>query len=258
MRLEPAPLTAVVLAALAAAGSAQLCPVPCVGGMVVCDNQNGIRNQGVGLAGPIAGPNAAAGNVPGDAEWKVYGCEHAMSRGSGVQTFVGWEVGASNDPVSNPAGGPAAFILPDLDLLPVVVNAAGVRVPAFGAAPLGSFAVGPIVLPPGPSRVNVSVRAPAAPGVGPPGACPPPAPPLVFLPNADVALVFSYPPGETLPPALGTVYSEQMLRGGELNTVLNGGASFSGWVDGLTGAVAVRPPMFELFAEIAFYEPALE
>src|SRR5262245_54766304 len=83
---------------LSTAALAQICPVPCPasGGQIVCHHQNGIRNHRGGPAVPLLGPNAAVGNVVGDAFWKIWGVENGMSRGSGVATFTNWEIGADN------------------------------------------------------------------------------------------------------------------------------------------------------------------
>jgi hypothetical protein len=118
-------LSATALAGLSASGSAQLCAVPCNGTQIVCHHQNGIRNN-TGLVAPnpanvapIAGPNAATpgGNVAGDAEWKIWGCENGMTRGSGIHTLAGWEVGLFN---SLPGAGTQGYTLPNLELRPVV------------------------------------------------------------------------------------------------------------------------------------------
>ncbi|HKB17194.1 MAG TPA: hypothetical protein VKF62_14095 [Planctomycetota bacterium] len=241
---------------LPASAFAQPCPVPCNGVQVVCHHQNGIRNN-TGLVAPnpanvapIAGPNAAnpGGNVPGDAEWKVWGCENGMTRGSGVHTLAGWEVGLFN---SLPGAGTLAYTLPNLELRPVVPGPTGVRVPDLAAAPSYAAGLGALSLPVGTFRVNVSINTPT---VATPAACPSTAA-LPTLSNADVSMLFLYPPGQVLG-APG--YTFQLQTQNETTVLANGGNSYSGTINAATGAVPSYAPAQELFGELAFFEPTLE
>ncbi len=233
---------------------AQPCPIACNGVQVVCHHQNGIRNN-VGIAPPavltpLAGPNAAnpGGNVAGDAEWRVWGCENGMTRGSGVHTLAGWEVGVLHNP---PAPGGQAFDLPDLELRPVVLAPTGVRVPDLAAAPPYAAALGAIALPVGTVRINVSIDTPTVAALA---SCPSMAS-LPTLSNADVAMLFLYPPGQ----ALGAPgYTFQVQTQNETTVLSNGGNSYSGTIDAATGAVTSYAPGQELFGELGLFEPTLE
>ncbi|MCI0588825.1 MAG: hypothetical protein L0323_18530 [Planctomycetes bacterium] len=249
-------LSASALAWLTASAHAQPCPIACTGTQIVCHHQNGIRNN-TGLVAPnpanvapIAGPNAASagGNVAGDAEWKVWGCENGMTRGSGLHTVTSWEVGLFNN---LPGAGTLAYQIPDLELRPVVLGPTGVRVPDFAAAPSYAAAVGAISLPVGIYRVNVSINTPTVAALA---TCPSTAS-LPTLSNADVAMLFLHEPGQVLG-APG--YSFQVQTQNETTILSNGGNSYSGTFNAVTGAVGSYPSAQELFGELAFFEPTLE
>ncbi len=253
-KLHLVPLLLVSAFPLAREAPAQPCPVPCNGTQIVCHHQNGIRNN-IGIfapavIAPLASPNGGSpgGNVAGDAEWKIWGCENGMTRGSGVHTVVSWEVGLFNNPP-----GPASFVynIPDLELRPVVLGPTGVRVPDLAAAPSYTAAVGTISLPLGTFRVNVSINTPT---VAAPATCPPTTT-LPTLSNGDVAMLFLYPPGQIFG-APG--YTLQVQTQNETTVLANGGNSYSGTLDAATGAVTSYPPGQELFGELAFFEPTLE
>ncbi|MGH7151609.1 MAG: hypothetical protein ACREIU_12965 [Planctomycetota bacterium] len=243
--------------ALSSASIAQPCPIPCNGVQIVCHHQNGIRNHAA-LANvtastvPQPGPNAATGNVAGDAEWKIWAVENGMTRGSGISSLASWEVGAIN------AGpGPGIFNIPDFELRPVVV-AGGLKEPDMVGSPTTSLAVGTISLPTGSFRINVSIGTPT---VAAPGLCPSPAP-LPALSNADVAMLFLYPPGEVLG---APTYYRNLVTTTEVNTISNpsipptgAGNSYSGTFDASPGVVTHYPITQELFAELGFFEPTLE
>ena len=164
-----------VLALASAAGAllpssalGQLCPIPCNGAQVVCHHQNGVRNHRGSTTIPIGGPNAATGNVPGDAFWKIWGCENGMSRGSAIHTFTSWEIG-----LASLAPGPATFDIPDLQLRSVTLSGStsGVKEPDLSSPATFAATVGSIAVPAsGGFRINVSLAAPA---VAPPAFCPP-------------------------------------------------------------------------------------
>lgn len=253
MKLHLVPLLLLSTVPLAQEAPAQPCPVPCNGTQIVCHHQNGIRNN-LGIFAPavivpLASPNAASagGNAAGDAEWKIWGCENGMTRGSGVHTVAAWEVGLLN----NPPSATVTYNIPDLELRPVVLGATGVRVPDLATAPSYAAAVGTISLPVGTFRINVSILTPT---VAVPASCPTTAA-LPTLTNADVALLFLYPPGQVLG-APGYTFQAQTQN--ETTVLSNGGNSYSGTVDGATGAVTSYGPGQELFGELAFYEPTLE
>jgi hypothetical protein len=248
-----APTVAVL--ALSSSATAQLCAVPCNGTQIVCHHQNGLRNHRgdpPALASLLEGPNGLTGNVLGDAEWKIWAVENGMTRGSGISTVTNWEVGAINSGV-----GPAVFDIPDMALRSVVL-AGGVKEPDMAAATIASFGVGTISLPTGSFRINVSL---ATPTVATPGSCPATTP-LPVLSNADVAMLFLYPPGElTSSPS----YYRILVTSGEVNTVSNPsvppsgtGNSYSGTLDATPGVVTHYPITQELFAELGFFEPTLE
>ncbi len=240
---------------------AQLCAVPCNGTQIVCHHQNGIRNHRAAMAGgvfasvmPQLGPNAAAGNVPGDAEWKIYAVENAMTRGSGVSTVTNWEVGAIN------AGpGTNTYLVPDFALRPVVV-AGGLKEPDMTAIPTAAFAAGTIALPTGSFRINVSILNPS---VAVPSSCAPTTI-LPTLSNADVALLFLWDL-PFLPPLPPLQNAPMLVTATEANTISNpsipptgAGNSYSGTYDALLNVVTHYPITQELFAELGFYEPTLE
>ncbi|HET6204261.1 MAG TPA: hypothetical protein VFI25_15825 [Planctomycetota bacterium] len=253
MRYESIAFVAVAGVALSTAAPAQLCSIPCNGTQVVCHHQNGIRNLvGIPATGSlIAGPNAATGNVPGDAEWKIWAVENGMTRGSGVHRVTNWEIGAGN---SGPAT--ASVDIPNMELRPVVLGA-GVKEPDMAAAPIDSFVVGSISLPTGFFRINVSLLQ----GVAAPALCLPPTG-LPTLSNADVAMLFLYTPGQVIGmPA----YYQNLVTTTEVNTVSNPsvpptgtGNSYSGTFDAALNQVTHYPINQELFAEMGFFEPTLE
>ncbi len=246
------------LLVLSSSALAQLCAVPCNGTQIVCHHQNGIRNHVGVLAAaalPIVGPNAAVGNVVGDAEWKVYAVENAMTRGSGVSTVTNWEVGAIN------AGpGTITYLVPDFALRPVVLAGGVVKEPDMVAVPIYAAAVGTIALPTGSFRINVSILTPT---VAVPSTCPPTTL-LPILSNADVALLFLWDL-PFLPPLPPLQNAPMLVTATEANTVSNPsipptgtGNSYSGTYDALLGVVTHYPITQELFAELGFFEPTLE
>ncbi len=250
-------LAGTVFAGLAfpSASLAQICPPPCNGTQIVCHHQNGIRNNTRVTAStvPLPGPNAATGNVAGDAEWKIWAVENGMTRGNGVSTLTNWEVGATNGGVAT-----GIFDIPDVALRPVVV-AGGLKEPDMTAVPIASFVVGTIALPTGTFRINVSLSTPT---VALPAVCPTTAT-LPTLPNANVALLYLYAPGEILGVTPG--YWQNLVTTTEVNTVSNPsipptgtGNSYSGTFDATPGVVTHYPITQELFGELGFFEPTLE
>ncbi len=244
--------SATAVLVLSSPAPAQLCAVPCNGTQVVCHHQNGIRNHRAAPAVPIEGPNAATGNVLGDAEWKIWGVENGMTRGSGIHTFTNWEIGASNG-----GTGSVTFEIPDLELRPVAV-VGGVREPDLSGAPLASMATGTIALPMGGFRINLTMLAQT---VAPPASCLPTTG-LPVLSNADVAMLFLYTPGEV---SSSASYYRNFRTSTEVNTVSNpsipptgAGHSYSGTIDATPGTVTHYAINQELYGEMGFYEPTLE
>ncbi|HET6201863.1 MAG TPA: hypothetical protein VFI25_03560 [Planctomycetota bacterium] len=242
----------VAAAFLSTIALAQLCAAPCNGTQIVCQHQNGIRNHRGGPATALAGPNGATGNVLGDAEWKIWGVENGMTRGSGAATFTNWEIGASS-----PGPGTQSFDIPDLELRPVVL-VGGVKEPDMTAVPLDTELVGNIALPTGGFRINVTILGPT---VAAPASCVGNAG-LSVLSNADVAMLFLYTPGEV---TTQTDYYLNFRLNTEVNTVSNPsvpttgvGNSYSGTVDALLGVVTHYAINEELYGEMGLYEPTLE
>jgi hypothetical protein len=258
--LARAALAAAVLPATSLA-QIPLCPMPCNGTQIVCHHQNGIRNNRGAPATPVLGPNAATGNLLGDALWKIWGVENGMTRGTVPATFTSWEIGADNTTAGGQGGtGTLTFDIPDLELRPVTLagSSPGVREPDMTAAAIYAAAVGTIALPVGGFRINVSILTPT---VAVPASCPATTA-LPTLSNADVAMLFLLTPGEV---AGAANYYENLQTTTEVNTISNpsvppgpAGNSYSGSIDGLLAAVAHMAINQELFAEMAFYEPTLE
>ncbi|MCI0585348.1 MAG: hypothetical protein L0323_00745, partial [Planctomycetes bacterium] len=240
---------------------AQLCAVPCNGTQIVCHHQNGIRRHRGAPPTPLVGPNAAAGNILGDALWRIWGVEDGMTRGSGLATFTSWEIGADNTIAGpGPGGGTGTltFDIPDLELRPVTLAGftPGVKEPDMTVAATYAAVVGLITLPTGAFRINVSILTPI---VAVPASCPPTTG-LPTLSNADVAMLFLLAP--FVP---GVPFYENLRTTTEVNTISNPsvppgpvGNSYSGSFDALLGAVTHMPINEELFAEMGFYEPTLE
>jgi hypothetical protein len=210
----------------------------------------------------VAGPNALSGNIAGDAEWKILGCEHAMTRASSSVRLAAWTLATLVQPINNPTGGVAPFDLPAFEVRRVTRNAAGQRVPDFAGPVLFAADPGTINISYGLFALNVLVS-PASPW-GPPGCGPDPG--LPVLPTQqDLAFVVRYTPGESLPPPPASVYFQNVLSIAEENFALNIGSnglpnSYSGWVDASTipPSVGVRPPSEELMLSLGFYEPVLQ
>ncbi|HET6201864.1 MAG TPA: hypothetical protein VFI25_03565 [Planctomycetota bacterium] len=231
---------------------AQLCSIPCNGTQIVCQHQNGIRNHRGGPATALSGPNGATGNVLGDAEWKIWGTENGMTRGSGLSTFTNWEIGASS-----PGPGTQSFDIPDLELRPVVL-VGGVKEPDMTAVAIDTELVGNIALPTGGFRINVTILGPT---VAAPASCVGNAG-LPVLSNSDVAMLFLLTPGEV---TTQTNYYLNFRLNTEINTISNPsspttgvGNSYSGTVDGLLGAVTHYAINQELYGEMGFFDPTLE
>jgi hypothetical protein len=256
----------IVAAALASALPApaalsQICPIPCNGTQIVCHHQNGIRNHRGGPAVSVLGPNAATGNVTGDALWKIWGVENGMTRGSGVHTFSNWEIGADNTAAGGQGGtGTLVFAIPNLELRPVTLagSTPGVKEPDMTAPAIYGAVVGSIALPVGGFRINVSILTPT---VAVPASCPTTTG-LPTLSNADVAMLFLLTPGEVA--GLANYY-ENIQTTTEVNTISNPsvpfggiGNSYSGSFDALLGAVTHMAINEELYAEMGFLEPTLE
>ncbi|MGH7149687.1 MAG: hypothetical protein ACREIU_03255, partial [Planctomycetota bacterium] len=215
---------------------------------------NGIRNHRAAPATPLDGPNATTGNVPGDAEWKIWGVENGMTRGSGIHSFTNWEIGAVNSLPGQVAG---TFEIPDMELRPVVV-VGGVKEPDLSGPPVAAMSVGTIALPVGGFRINLTILpqtvAPPADCTGTTG--------LPILTNADLAMLFLYTPGEV---NTSLTYYRNFRLTTEVNTVSNpsnpptgGGNSYSGTFDATAGTVTHYALAQELYAEAGFYEPTLE
>ncbi len=246
---------------LGTAASAQLCPPPACSGTVLCDHLNRITDYNSQSVSAIVGPNTPAGNVAGDAEWKILGCEHAMTRASGSVRLAGWTVTTLVQPLNNPATGFSFFEIPSFEVRPVTLNAAGQRVPDLSAPPLFAADPGPIKLTYGlyGMQVLASPLSPwGAPGCGP-------SPGLPTLPAQDLAFLVGYTPGESVSPPPGFGYFQSVLSVQEWNFLLNLGSngqpnSYSGRIDAATSppTILVRPPNEELMLSIAFYEPVLQ
>ncbi len=255
MSLRSLARTGVAGVVLSTSALGQLCSIPCNGTQVVCHHQNGIRNHRGGPTVPLEGPNAATGNVAGDAHWKIWGCENGMTRGSAISTFTGWEIG-----LANVGTGTATFDIPDLALRLITGagSTAGVRETDMTGAPIYSAAVGSISMPTGGFRINVSIQTPV---VALPANCPPTTG-LPTLSNSDVAMLFRLTPGEVNNQA---TYYRNLGLDTEVNTVSNpsplapgAGNSYSGRFDASLNLVTHFAIQEELFAEMAFFEPTLE
>lgn len=260
------PLRSLFLLALGAGLSpAQVCPPPACNGTVLCDHHNFLHNAGGATLALTQGPNASTGNLPGDAEWRIFDCEHATTRASGFSTITGFQLRAMNQTSNNPAFGTALFQLPEIEIRGVTTNGTGQRIPDLGSPPSFSPVLGPINLSPGMWNVSI-VLAPYLSSTspwGPPGCGPSPGLPVV--PAQDFAVVLLYPPGEVFPPPLYSVYFVNEISTSEANFALNtsaGGSpnSYSGQIDAYFSPpmIAVRPPNEELRVSVAFYEPVLE
>src|SRR5262245_24667189 len=123
-----------VAGALLSTGAFAQCGVPPCGAletMVLCGHENGIQNWGGGVTGVLVSPNAwGGGNVPGDAEAKVTGCENGGTRGSGSSTLTAWDEYLR-------VYVPGTYTLCDIDLTPVVLDPGGVKVPDLSGATFG-------------------------------------------------------------------------------------------------------------------------
>ncbi|MGH7149932.1 MAG: hypothetical protein ACREIU_04510, partial [Planctomycetota bacterium] len=196
---------------------------------LVPGNQNGIRmHRGLGVTATDF-PNIAAGNVAGDALWKVYPCS-VLSNAAGSMTLTGVEVGL----IAGNFLAPGTTNIPDVEFRPAIPGGGSCLEPDFSAAAIATFVIGNISLPSG-GAFNINVTLAPTP-----------------IANGDVAIVSLATAGET---SAMNNHARTFRTTAEVNPT----------ACGLSGSFAAVPPTMtnlpstnEIRFELAFLEPALQ